>query len=193
MPAAPAAAPDLAALRTAEVQRLTSSVYGLTEEQSRGLLVEPEKHLPAMLANMHVNIVDAVVGSIYARLPETVRALTQQGTAVQEAQNEFYRVWPQLREKPEYEPKVEEAIRAYRQLNPKAPREEVIRAAGLTAMISLRLPLPKELFDAPPTPPQPAPGFVPVAPAAGGGVPQAKPQPGAFELLNQEFDREEHG
>lgn len=192
---APAAAPDLAALRAAEVSRL-HGVYSsrITEEVARGLLVEPEKHLPAILANLQVDTMDAVITHMYSSLPALIQNMTQQSTAAATAEQEFYKAWPALNNpaQPTYKQVVENAIRGYRQLNPKASREEIVRAAGLQAMITLRLPLPAELF-APQPPAQPAApaSFAHAAPSASAPAPQVPGTPNAFQLLNEEFDREE--
>jgi hypothetical protein len=176
------------------VARLTTQ-YALPDDLARGMLVEPEKHLPGMLASMHVNIADSVIQAVMQNLPGMVTNLTKQTSEAQRAQDEFYGVWPALREaamkNPEHEKLVTSAILAYRQLNPKATRQEIIQAAGLQAMISLRLPLPAELFNAPAPAAPVAPGFQHAAPGAGGMPVPAKPTPNAFQLLNQEFDDEE--
>lgn len=194
-PPATPAAPDLTALRAQEVARLTTA-YALSEDQTRGLMVEPEKHLPGMLAQMHVNIADSVIQAVLNNLPGMVTNLTQQTTAAQRSQEEFYGTWPALREAAaksrDVERLVVSAITAYRQLNPKATKEEVIRAAGLQAMITLRLPLPAELFAQPANPSPVPPGFQHAAPGAGGTPPVPQPQ-NPFQLLNREFDEEEQG
>jgi len=155
-------------------------------------MVEPEIHLPAMLANAHVEIADAVISTIMQSLPGFVQNLTKQTTAVQEAEREFFSTWPMLQKK-EYQAMVADSIKAYRAVNPRAPREEVIRAAGLTALISLRLPIPPDLLVQPPAPTEPVAlaGFTHAAPNAGGSLPVTPQSPNAFQLLNQEFDRED--
>jgi hypothetical protein len=169
----------------------------LTEEVARGLLVEPEKHLPALLAQAQVDTMDAVMQHIYGSLPQLIQNLTQQSTHAQAAEQEFYSAWPALNNpaNPQFKQVVESAIRTYRTLNPKAPKEEIVRAAGLQAMITLRLPLPAELFaPQPPAAPATPPSFAHAAPSAAAPVPAA---PGSnsnpFVLLNQEFDHEERG
>lgn len=159
------------------------------------MLVEPEKHLPGLLASMHVNIADAVIHAVMGNLPGMVTNLTKQTTEAQRSENEFYGMWPALRDaagkNKEHEKIVVNAITAYRQLNPKASKDEIMRAAGLQAMIMLRLPLPADLFAAPPQPSQLAPGFQHAAPGAGGGPIPAKPDQNPFQLLNSELDEEE--
>jgi hypothetical protein len=166
----------------------------MTEDIARGLLVEPGTHLPAILANLQVDTMDAVIQHMYASLPGLIQNLTKASTAAQENENAFYQAWPALKGNPEFSPVVENSIRAYRQLNPKAPREEIIRAAGLAAMITLRLPLPAELFAPPPpaAPVAPTASFAPAAPGASTPTPPAPAgNQNAFTLLNEEFDREE--
>lgn len=189
VPATPPQPVDMQALRATEISRLTA-LYGMTEEDARTVLVEPEKVLPRIMANLHANIVDAVVPAIFGRLPQVVQDLSQKANAVRDAETEFFGVWPQLKDK-RFETVVANSIRAYKAVNPQAKRSEIIRAAGLNALISLRLPIPAELL----TPAAPmtheAPGFVPAAPAGGGVPPAPRSQPNAFQLLNEELDQEE--
>lgn len=191
-PAAPAAPVDLPALRAKEVERLTG-LYALNQEDAANIVAQPETVVPKMLANLHVNVCDAVVNAIMSRLPETVQAVMQQGNTAKEAEDAFFGKWPQLKDT-KYRQTVERAIVAARQVNPAASRDEMIQAAGVQAMIALRIPLPAELF----TPPQAAaptapavPSFQHAAPAAGGGAPTPRPSTNPFVLLNEELDAEE--
>lgn len=190
----PQAPVDIAALRTAEVTRITGVFQSrLTEDVARGLLVEPEKYLPAILAAAQVDTMDTVMNHIFAALPQVVENLTRQKSAASEAEGEFFKAWPALN-KPEHKPIVERAIRGYSQLNPQSTKEERIRAAGLQAMITLRLPLPAELFAPPPAPvAAPASSFAHAAPSASTPSPAPQQTPSAFALLNEEYDREERG
>lgn len=182
---------DMQALRTKEIERLTAA-YGLNEEDARNVLVEPERVLPRLLAQLHVNTVDAVVSAVFSRLPQVVTSISTQANAAREAENEFFGVWPQLRDA-KHRHVVENAIRGYKQLNPKATRQELIRAAGLNALITLRLPIPQELLVAPP-PPAPASGFSPAAPGGAPATPASGNRPtNPFTLLNEEFDSDERG
>jgi hypothetical protein len=184
---APSAPVDLAAMRTAEVTRLTGQYSsGFTEDVARGLLVEPEKHLPAILANLQVNTMEMVIQHMYASLPQLIQTMTQQSSEAERAENEFYKQWPALKTQESYKPVVENAIRTYRALNKGATRDESIRAAGLAAMITLRLPLPQELFapQPPAAPVVPAPTFAHAAPSAATPTPPAARPLSAFQLLN---------
>jgi hypothetical protein len=187
----PAPAPvDVVQLRANEVTRL-QSVYALNEEDARNIVAQPETIVPRMLANLHVNVVESVVNSVMSQIPAAVNVVLERGRALREAEDEFYKAWPQLRTKSEYETVVGNAIRGYRALNPKATKAEVIRAAGLQAMVSLRLPLPPELFTAPSEPQPPAPTFTPAAPAAHVAAPPPQRATNPFVLLNEELDAEE--
>jgi hypothetical protein len=90
---------------------------------------------------------------------------------------------------PKYSKLVQDSIRAYKSVNPQAAREETIRAAGVGALISARLPIPPEILSQPdPLPTPPVSSFQPAAPAAGGPPPASPPSTNAFTLLNREFD-----
>lgn len=163
----------------------------MTEEVARGLLVEPERHLPAILANLQANTMEAVIQHIYSSLPGIVTSLTQQSSATRQSEEEFFGQWPALNN-PESKTVVSHAIQTYRALNPAATKQEIIRAAGLSAMITLRKPLPAELFaPQPPAPAPAAPGFAHAAPAASAPRPVAGGETNPFALLNEEFDRDE--
>lgn len=188
--AAPAPAVDVQKLRNDEHVRLTKA-YALTEDMARQVMVEPEKVLPEMFARVQMNTAEMVASHIYASLPALIQQHLQVGTVAQQNERQFFDTWPELAKKPEYRATVENAIRTYRQLNPKATKEEVVRASGLAAMITLRLPLPQNLFVEPPAPVAPAPSFAHAAPAASAPAPVPMKHGNAFTQLNEEFDREE--
>lgn len=164
--------------------------YALSEEDARALITEPEKILPKLAAQVHLDVVDSVIGAVMAQIPQIMQTVQKTQAVSQEAESEFFKAWPQLNDS-KYRQAVYSAVATYRALNPKAPRSEVIRAAGLNTMISLRLPLPQELmqFEAPPA----SAGFRPAVPGAGV---TPTPQPGAsnpFVALSEEFLHDDHG
>lgn len=195
VPAAPSA-PEVSfdQLRAQEQVRL-EQVYAIDEATSATLLTEPEKVLPRLAAQIHTAVLESAVQAIVAHLPSIMQAQTERATANTQAEQAFYSQWPGLN-KPEYKQTVWQAVAAYKTLNPSAPRDEVIRAAGLQAMLSLRLPLPRELMqfvDPPAAPVQPA-SFVPASPVAPGmGTPPAPSSGNPFETLASEFLMEDRG
>ncbi|MBM3272842.1 hypothetical protein FJY94_06290 [Candidatus Kaiserbacteria bacterium] len=130
------------------------------------MLTEPELVIPKLAARLHMDVVDTVINAVFSRLPDIVGSVQSQKTANAEAEDEFFKAWPQLKD-PKYQSVVWNAVASYRGLNPQAKRAEVVRAAGLSAMLHLRLPLPASLmqFESPAAPV--ARPFTPAAPGAG--------------------------
>jgi len=181
-----------AELRNREITRL-ESIYALNAEDAASILTQPEVVVPKMLANLHVQVCDSIISAIMSRIPETVEMTMQQGRAARDAEDDFHKAWPMLKDA-KYRETVGRCIQAYRAVNPRASREETIRASGLNALITLRIPIPQELLAQPaPQPSMPAASFQPAAPAGGGALPIPAKTNNPFVLLNEEFDKEERG
>lgn len=186
----PAAPPvDLASLRAAEMTRL-EQVYGMNDDEAMAMLVEPQKILPKVAANIHMTVMEQVIPAIMQRLPQVIGTLSRAEKVAMEAENEFFSTWPQLKD-PKYQQTVMQSVAAYKQINPKAPRQEVIRAAGLQAMISLRLPLPRELLQMEPEQPPTVSPFNPAGPGGGYAPPAARRPQNAWSQLADEFVEDE--
>lgn len=183
--------PDMAKLRQAEVERLTS-VYALSDEDARTMTVEPEKIVPKMMAEMHANIVEAVVAVLGAQLPAVVESLGEQKRARVSAEDAFYKQFPALKGE-KFRKTVEESIRISRTADPKASMQEVIIQAGILASLKHRVALPEDLMpeatvSAPAVgqAPKPKRSFVPAAPAGNAPAGAGKPK-NEFEALAEEF------
>ena len=191
-PVQPPSAPtlDSAALRQAELTRLENS-YAMDDESARMMTVQPEAVLPKLAAALHLNVVESVINTIMTRIPEVVRMVQQTEGVAQKNEQAFYSMWPQLN-KPEHAATVYNAVAAYKHINPKASREEVMRAAGLQALISLRLPVPRELFEVE-APQQTHAPFQPAAPAGGarGGTTPPPSNQNPFAVIAEEFVSED--
>lgn len=189
-PAQPQTPEQRAELRNREIERLTTS-YALNQEDAAAILTSPETVVPKMLAHLHVNVCDAIIGAIMGRMPDAVQAIMENGRAAREAEDAFYSAWPALKDA-KYRTVVGQSIQAYRALNPRAQRDEMIRAAGLNAMIYSRLPIPPELLAQPPAQPAtPQPSFTPAAPAGAPGAPAPAKSTNPFVLLNEELDEDD--
>jgi hypothetical protein len=188
--------PDMAKLRQAEVERLTS-VYALSDEDARTMTVEPEKIVPKMMAEMHANIVEAVVAVLGAQLPAVVESLGEQKRARVSAEDAFYKRFPALKGE-KFRKSVEESIRIARTSDPKASMQEVIIQAGILASLKHRVALPEDLMPEA-TVSAPAVGqaprqkrsFVPAAPA-GNAPAGAGRSRNEFESLAEEFLSEDN-
>ena len=168
--------------------------YALGEDDARALLVEPEQILPKLAAQVHLNVLDSVLGAVMSQIPQIITSVQAQGQASAEAEGEFFGAWPQLKDA-KYKQAVYTAVATYRALNPQATRTEVVRGAGINAMISLRLPLPPELLQmdvaqagAPPA------TFIPAAPGSGGLPQPTRPlNQNPFVALSEEFSQDDRG
>lgn len=210
-PQAPQAAPqqDYSALETQAIERLAASEYALPAEQAQLMVSEPEKVYPQLAARLHVRLASQIGQAVQQMLPSIVDNMVQQRMAAVELENQFYRSYPQLAD-PRFKPVVAASLRAVRQANPQASREQVMADGAAFAAMKLRLNLqaqnqgqPQQMAvprfqpngqQAPqyqvPTQPQaqqyPQQPVAPFQPAVGGGVglptnPQA--QQNEFEVL----------
>lgn len=152
------------------------------------MLTEPEKVLPKLAAQLHVDVFDAVFNSVVSALPQLFEMHSQQRTAREAAQSEFYSEFPTLKD-PKYIPQVETALLLYKQMNPNATRAQAIAHTGVQVSLANQLTLPEKylkqmgVVSAPP-PVAPA-AFVPASPG-GARVPAPSGQPNYYEAIAQE-------
>jgi hypothetical protein len=183
-PPAPTASPE--ELRGRYLQDLETA-YGLSDADAQALLTEPEKVLPKLAAKMHLHVVDTVISAVMQNLPNAIQHIQQTRQTYSDAEEAFFSAWPALKDQ-KYRQTVYNSVAAYRQLNPTAPMNEVIRAAGLNALITLRMPIPQELLGQPAQAPvAPPPAFTPANPGRGVGGPTQVQSDNPFTTLAQEF------
>lgn len=184
-------AEQLEAKRTQYLESLTER-YALSEEESTTVMVEPEKVLPKMAAQIHANIAQDVINTIFGYMPQYMTqymAQQQQSAAIQER---FFGEWPALREAakdPAVSEKIVQHVAAWKRVNPQADLDSTIREAGIYTMLSLRMPLPPEMLQSAVQQQQPVtPTFVPAAPgsATTSGVPRPQPT-NPYEILANDF------
>jgi hypothetical protein len=185
-PAQPAPTVSPQELRGKYLQDLETA-YGLSDADAQALLTEPEKVLPKLAAKMHLYVVDTVISAVMQNLPNAIQHIQQTKQTYSDAENAFFTAWPALKDQ-KYRQTVYNSVAAYRQLNPTAPMNEVIRAAGLNALITLRMPIPQELLGQPAQAPvAPPPAFTPANPGRGVGGPTQVQSDNPFTTLAQEF------
>jgi len=172
--------------RAAAIARLTEQ-YAISEEQTPALITEPEKVLPVLMANMHARVMENVVSYLQQALPHAVRQVSSTETVQQAAAAKFFTEWPELN-KPEFGESVARVLAGYRQANPKASQEDVIREGGVAALVSLRIPIPDRVLtrhnvDRPDATKGAA--FTPAPTGAARGAPVKGPE-NTFSILAQE-------
>jgi len=152
-------------------------VYALRPEEIEALQSEPEKIVPQLMARAHVNIVRNVVSTLAAQLPQVVHGLIAASKQHQTLQDKFYEAWPQLDPK-KHGPDVAKMAAAYRQLNPNATFEEMVRTVGAQSVVALGLlaQTPTKVAAVK------APAFQPAASSAAAGGALVPPENGFAEF-----------
>lgn len=132
--------------RESFVTQLTEQ-YAIPEADHAALMAEPEKVLPRILAQAHANMLEQTVRVVQAQLPQWVSAMNSQHSAAQAYETQFFSEWPELKGT-EKAPVIARTLAAYRQANPNAKPEDVIREGGVAALIALRIPIPTRIAQA---------------------------------------------
>lgn len=126
--------------------------YVLDETATEAFTDEQAALIPNLAAQIHARAVNEALQLALQQVPQMVQAQVSQMREGAKAESEFYGRWPALR-KPEFEQTVRTLGYGYRQLYPRASKEDFINHVGAQAMIALGLPLDGQ--------------------QGGGGVPQA--------------------
>lgn len=148
-------------------------MYALTDEDAAVLDETPSKILPKLAAQVSYDAMLSSYNAVLAAMPSIVNRLISASTEAQTAEQQFYEAWPDLKSV-KLQPVVATAIKAYRSANPSAKAEDVIKQAGVMAMIQAGLdPSPKKPEAAPAAPAKPK--VAPAKPAGAGGATQVVP------------------
>lgn len=155
--------------------------YALSEEQVEAINENPAAVIPQLAAQIHYKAQIAAYTGIMSQLPAIVDRVVGVRQTQIEATNNFFKAWPALKDAKHSET-VGRTLQAYRQANPSAPTDKMIKEAGTMAMLALGLdPTPPSVEGAAPTPP-----IVPAAPArpagTGGSGPARPADRGATDL-----------
>src|SRR5581483_5247153 len=110
------------------------------ELESLGFLPEQAAAISQLQAKVHVNVVSSMTQMMAKQLPVMVNGLLQAKEKSQQAENEFFTQWPQLRGQ-EKQPVLRQVMATYRQMNPQAKPEEFIKTTGAMACAILGIPL----------------------------------------------------
>ena len=178
---------EATAARTKALETLATQ-YAIAEEDQSALISEPEKVLPKILAQAHARIMDNVQAYVNSVLPNMVRGLRTQDEQVAEGTKKFFGEWPELN-KPEHMGAVARILQGYRQANPQAKPEDVIREGGIAALVALRIPIPERVLKVHNAGAPDATKPAAFAPVSGPGSTHAAPQQGeqnAFTVLAEE-------
>lgn len=166
---------DAVAWEQEQMGKLTE-LYQLSDEEKDSFLSEPENTLPKLAAVLHMRITKAVLASVQSLVPQMMAQQQTHAATETAAKSAFYEVNPDLND-PAYESAILQVGAMYRQMNPKAPREEAVKKIGELVRVSMGL-SPQGVTAPVVTPPVQQPPVVrPFTPARGGAG--ANPPPAA--------------
>lgn len=163
---------------------LTEQVYALRPEQADKMITEPEAVLPALAAQVHLNVLESVMSAVRDQLPAWITHTQQVTAQKQQIDEAFYTAWPQLREHAEA---VDRNRAFYRQANPSISEEQLIKDVGAALYMSLGLVSPTA--DAPSDPAAKPSQVTPIhRPARGRGTSKARPKNEWTEMAADDED-----
>lgn len=183
-----------AAARRQEFHANLVEVYtGSLKDKGAQLLIEPEKVLPELAAELHQQVLESAIHGIMSQVPMMVQNVLAMQRTTEQNEAAFFRAWPQLVEKRgDAMPLITRFAPIYRQANPTASLEDFIREVGSMTMVALRIdPNSGASVVAPMVAPMVS-AFAPAVPGSG-GIPPAAPKPAgnAWESLHEEFLHED--
>lgn len=150
------------------------SLYKMTDQEVADFQTNPGEALPKLAARLHYEVQLAAHQGVLQVLPHLINSVMSGHKEQQKHEDAFYGRWPELKEAvakdPKNEASIQEAIRSYKALNPKAPISDVIEKAGLLALISMGIPprAAAAMVQAPAATVAPATPMMPARPAGTG-------------------------
>lgn len=126
-----AEAQDKAALDAME------SSFALTEEDTQRLELEPGKIIPKLMARVMFESVKVAAQAVLAHMPMMIAQTQYQRDQSHEHERNFFEKWPQLKGIEGIDGMVVRQATLYRQLNPQAKVEDVIRDVGASITVAL--------------------------------------------------------
>jgi hypothetical protein len=181
---------DIAARRQEFRSSLVKLYEPTTKDKGGLLLTEPEKVLPELAAELHMQVLESAVYGIMAQVPQIVQNVIAMQHTTERNEASFFAAWPQLAaKKVEAMPLITRFAPIYRQANPSASMEDFTREVGSMVMVALRI-APTGAVEPPPATPPAV--FAPAVPGAGGAPPTGTPAPkNQWEQLQEEFLQED--
>jgi len=176
--AQPTAPVDIAALRKDYETQLVSH-YGMDAETAQRLQTEPELVLPQLAARVHLEVLDAVMAQLPQRMTSMLTQFNESTARETEAEGTFFGAYPDLKG---HKDAVIRVGQMYRAANPKATKEQAVKAIGDFVRQSLGLLAPVASTVAPTAP------VNPFTPAGGAGGGAAVPQLSEWDMMIRDDD-----
>lgn len=165
---------------------LAEGQFKMPQELVDEFETSPETAIPKLASKLYLDAVEGTTYAIMSQLPQVVQQLNQSQSIYDQYESEFFEMWPMLdRSNQDHVKAVQTHAANFRQINPQASPEDVMKHAGAAAVIALKLPVGEQ-------PAAPAPQPAPHKPA-GGGAPGGSPgtsqrSSNPFEVLDEEVD-----
>ena len=129
---------DQAALVGAAVDHLAKTQYVLNDSDAELLISEPEKVMPRLAAQLHVNLAQQMGQMVANLLPQYVTPIIEQHSKAAQAESDFFGRYPGL-QNPQFREVVTQSLQLSRQMNPQANRDQVMQMAATTAAQTLQM------------------------------------------------------
>jgi len=147
--------------------------YAFTPEDTKMLMVEPEKLLPRLFARLHADIAQSVMAGLTQQLPVMMQSSRSVSNEQQKFSRQFFSTWPQLAQAVQggnnaVVNDIKRGLQLQRQLDPTMKPEELIRSVGAAVMVKHQMPIQM----APAAPPvSNVPPVRPMNPGGGSTIP----------------------
>lgn len=170
--------------------------HRIDDELADAILDSPKEHLPKLLAKAQARAERMIWENVNEALPEAIQRVLGQQTEQDQARNEFYEAWPQIKAHVDQNPEAERVIERMRDLFLQQPdaksmtRQEFINQVGAAASAALKIPAQQQTQTQPKTgqPPAKTRETPRTSPAARSASSDSGKRLGAFEQLDSELD-----
>ena len=135
--------PEQEAQVLGQLQDALSKQYVLSEEQADLLVTDPNKVVPQLLAQMHMNVLSHALRMVQESLPQQFTQHTERALAEQKLNDQFSAAFPDLSlSDKEVNQAVTQAVALVKTQMPKATMEEKIQRVGALTRVLLGKPAP---------------------------------------------------
>ena len=135
--------PEQEAQVLGQLQEALSKQYVLSEEQADLLVTDPNKVVPQLLAQMHMNVLSHALRMVQESLPQQFTQHTERALAEQKLNDQFSAAFPDLSlSDKEVNQAVTQAVALVKTQMPKATMEEKIQRVGALTRALLGKPAP---------------------------------------------------
>lgn len=134
----------------------------LTDDMVAGFAENPKSVLSNIASQIHHAVFQSLAEGFTQALPSQIQQVTAQVQEQDSFRNDFFTAHPHLAD-PKYQEALTNTLNLYVQQNPESSREQIIKAVGQIATISLNVQAQKK-----PAAPAATPAFTPASPGGNG-------------------------